>query len=127
MTIERDYPPTLGLILAGGQSSRMGGTDKSATHLGGMPLLRHVANRLHPQCMELALNAPDGTHQDFAGVRIPDRRAGFQGPLAGIETGLSWMTQARPRLAMADLGPCRLPVPAKGPRGAAAFGALEWR
>ena len=47
----------LGVILAGGQSRRMGGGDKSLTDLGGQPLLAHVIARFAPQVATLILNA----------------------------------------------------------------------
>ena len=48
-------PP--GVILAGGQATRMGGGDKGLLSLGGKPLLQHVVDRLAPQVSEIALNA----------------------------------------------------------------------
>jgi len=39
----------IGLILAGGQARRMGGTDKASVRLNGRRLIDHVRNRLTPQ------------------------------------------------------------------------------
>lgn len=39
----------LGVVLAGGQATRMGGGDKGLRHVAGKPLLTHVLNRLTPQ------------------------------------------------------------------------------
>jgi molybdenum cofactor guanylyltransferase len=36
----------IGIVLAGGKSSRMGGGDKALVPLGGRPLLAHVIERL---------------------------------------------------------------------------------
>ncbi len=44
MTI--DYPPTLGLILAGGLARRMGGGDKALIEIGGVTILERVLTRL---------------------------------------------------------------------------------
>ena len=44
----------IGIVLAGGKSSRMGGGDKALLPLGGRPLLAHVVERLRPQAKEVA-------------------------------------------------------------------------
>lgn len=41
-----DRQQVAGLILAGGQGSRMQGSDKGLVLLGGEPLVAHVARRL---------------------------------------------------------------------------------
>lgn len=81
-----------GIILAGGQSRRMGGGDKSLLPLGGGCLLDHVILRLAPQLAPLALSA-NGDPARFSRFGLPvlaDTVAGFAGPLAGILTGLEW-------------------------------------
>jgi len=80
-----------GVILAGGQSTRMGGGDKSLRELGGRPLLDHVIERLRPQADGLLLNA-NGDASRFSTWDIPvvsDTIADV-GPLGGIHAGLSW-------------------------------------
>lgn len=82
-----------GVILAGGQSRRMGGGDKSLLTLGGRSVLDRVVARLAPQVGPLALSA-NGDPTRFAGIRLPvlaDTVEGFAGPLAGILTGLEWV------------------------------------
>ncbi|CCV06935.1 molybdopterin-guanine dinucleotide synthase [Mesorhizobium metallidurans STM 2683] len=81
-----------GIILAGGQSRRMGGGDKSLLALGEESLLDHVVSRFAPQVGPLALSA-NGDPARFAGIGLPvlaDVVEGFAGPLAGILTGLEW-------------------------------------
>lgn len=82
----------LGVILAGGQATRMGGGDKGLLTLGGKPLLRHVIGRLQPQVAGLALNANgDATRFASCGLPVlPDSIGGFAGPLAGVLAGLDW-------------------------------------
>ena len=46
-----------GLILAGGQGSRMGGLDKGLQPLQGRPLVEHAIERLRPQVGALAISA----------------------------------------------------------------------
>lgn len=81
-----------GVILAGGQATRMGGGDKGALTLGSSTLLQLVIDRLAPQVDGLALNANgDPTRFDSYGLPvIPDSIGGFAGPLAGVLAGMDW-------------------------------------
>lgn len=82
----------LGVILAGGQATRMGGGDKGLRLLGGQSLLARVEARLAPQVGGLALNA-NGDPARFETFGLPviaDSIAGFAGPLAGVLAGLDW-------------------------------------
>ncbi|WP_333697002.1 NTP transferase domain-containing protein, partial [Phaeobacter italicus] len=47
----------LGVILAGGLATRMGGGDKGRLQVGGESLLARVVDRIAPQVAGLALNA----------------------------------------------------------------------
>ncbi|WP_343289705.1 molybdenum cofactor guanylyltransferase MobA [Ferranicluibacter rubi] len=78
----------LGVVLAGGLSSRMG-RDKAALPLGGTPLAIRALERLRPQVTTLAFNgAPvfPGLAPDIE--TIPDAVPGAFGPLAGVLAGL---------------------------------------
>ncbi|HEX4781911.1 MAG TPA: molybdenum cofactor guanylyltransferase MobA [Usitatibacter sp.] len=80
-----------GLVLAGGQGSRMGGIDKGLQPFRGRPMVAHVVERFAPQVDELLINA-NRNLDDYArfGHRvIADEIAGFAGPLAGFERGLA--------------------------------------
>jgi molybdenum cofactor guanylyltransferase len=80
-----------GIVLAGGQGSRMGGVDKGLQPFRGRPMVAHAIERLAPQVDELLINANRNT-DDYArfGHRvIADEIAGFAGPLAGFERGLA--------------------------------------
>ena len=82
----------VGVILAGGQATRMGGGDKGLLRLGGQSLLSRVIARLDPQVAGLALNA-NGAPERFADFGLPvcaDSVPGFAGPLAGVLAGLDW-------------------------------------
>ncbi|HEY3911078.1 MAG TPA: molybdenum cofactor guanylyltransferase MobA [Stellaceae bacterium] len=89
---------TVGLLLAGGQSRRMGGGDKALRRLGGATLLDRVVARLRPQVDALVLNA-NGDPARFAGFGLPlvaDSVPGFAGPLAGVLAGLDWAAAHQP-------------------------------
>ncbi|MBH61567.1 MAG: molybdenum cofactor guanylyltransferase MobA [Alphaproteobacteria bacterium] len=82
----------VGVLLAGGQSRRMGGGDKCLRMLGGETILSRVIARASPQVETLVLNA-NGDPKRFSSFSLPiapDVVAGFHGPLAGILTGLEW-------------------------------------
>ena len=89
---------TLGLILAGGRGTRMGGVDKGSLKLGGETLIERGVRRAKPQVSELLINA-NGDVARFAKFGLPviaDSIGGFLGPLAGILSGLEWMRLNRP-------------------------------
>jgi molybdenum cofactor guanylyltransferase len=91
--------PIVGVILAGGQSRRMGGGDKGLLPLGARPVVAHVIERLRPQVDDLILNA-NGDPSRFAALGltvVPDAIQRGSGPLAGILAGLSWTRTHRPQ------------------------------
>jgi molybdopterin-guanine dinucleotide biosynthesis protein A len=92
------FPPTLGLVLAGGLARRMGGGDKALIDIAGRAILDRVLATLMPQCDGIILNA-NGDPQRFARFGLPvvsDDIPDFAGPLAGILAGLDWASTHRP-------------------------------
>jgi len=85
----------LGVILAGGLATRMGGGDKGLLSLGGQSLMSRVVDRLTPQVGAVALNAngDEARFDDFGLPVIPDSIEGFAGPLAGVLAGLDWAAE----------------------------------
>ncbi len=86
------------MLLAGGQSRRMGGGDKSLRCLAGRPILEHVLERVRGQVGRLVLNA-NGDPERFAAYGLPvaeDIVEGQPGPLAGVLTGMSWAQENAP-------------------------------
>src|SRR5688572_7646873 len=80
-----------GVVLAGGQGSRMGGVDKGLQLFRGKPMVAHVLERLVPQVDEILVNAnrnPEA-YAHFGHRVIADEIEGFAGPLAGFERGLA--------------------------------------
>jgi molybdopterin-guanine dinucleotide biosynthesis protein A len=95
------YPPTLGLVLAGGLARRMGGGDKALIEIGGTTILDRVIARLTPAVAGLILNA-NGDPARFARHGLPivaDSVPDFAGPLAGILAGLDWAAKHAPEVA----------------------------
>lgn len=92
-------PPVCGVLLAGGQSRRMGGGDKCLRALGDRTILSHIVARVRPQVDTLVLNA-NGDPERFADYGLPviaDRFEGFAGPLAGVLTGMEWAHENAPQ------------------------------
>jgi molybdenum cofactor guanylyltransferase len=96
----------LGLVLAGGLSSRMGGGDKGFRAVGGAPILTRVLQRIAPQVDQIAINA-NGDPERFAEFGLPvikDDLSDFPGPLAGVLAGMDYaveMTRATHILSVA--------------------------
>jgi len=85
----------LGVILAGGQATRMGGGDKGLLRLGTGTILESVIARLESQVAGLALNA-NGDAARFSELGLPviaDSIDGFAGPLSGVLAGLDWAAE----------------------------------
>lgn len=82
---------TTGVILAGGQGSRMGGVDKGLVMFRGRPLVAHVIERLGPQVGTILINANRNpqAYAAFGHPVVSDEIEGFAGPLAGFERGLA--------------------------------------
>lgn len=83
-------PTANGIILAGGQSSRLG-EDKALVPLAGLPLMTHTARRLHHVSRQLIIAGRShlpvdiglSTNVTFAADTIPGA-----GPLVGVYSGL---------------------------------------
>jgi molybdopterin-guanine dinucleotide biosynthesis protein A len=83
----------IGVLLAGGQSRRMGGGDKSLKMLGGQPMLARIIERVRPQVAGIIINA-NGDVARFDAFNlpvVPDPIGGFAGPLVGVLAGLRWL------------------------------------
>ncbi|WP_367184951.1 molybdenum cofactor guanylyltransferase MobA [Nitratireductor sp.] len=88
----------VGIILAGGEASRMGGGDKGMLALAEASLMETVIARLSPQVDRLALNA-NGDPERFAILGldvVSDPLPERVGPLGGILAGLQWARQNAP-------------------------------
>ena len=77
------------VVLAGGRSSRFG-RDKLAEPLDGRPLLHHAIDAVRPFATEIVVvAAPDGSPVLPAGVLVTHDAVAFEGPLAGLISGLT--------------------------------------
>lgn len=96
------------LILAGGRATRMGGIDKGLAQLAGKSMVEHVLERVSPQVDQVLLNANRNLAEYGAlgPTVVEDSLEDFQGPLAGMLSGLQHCTT--PLMITA---PCDSPLP----------------
>ena len=102
----------LGLVLAGGRSSRFGGGEKAAGLLHGRTLLDLAVERLRASCAAVAVSAAAGSEVErlAQGAGLPvlhDAAEGPRGPLCGLLAGLAWARREGAGL-LAPL-PCDVP------------------
>jgi len=82
----------LGVVLAGGLATRMGGADKGLLPLGQRAILDEVLGRLEPQVHAMVINA-NGDPDRFRRFDLPciqDSMEGYLGPLAGVLAALEY-------------------------------------
>ena len=87
-----------GLVLAGGRGARMqAAVPKPLLRLGDRTLLEHVLTRLPPATAPVILSANDAdAFASFGLPVIPDRLAGFAGPLAGLDAAAAHLARHHP-------------------------------
>ena len=88
------YQNITGLILAGGRARRMGGIDKGLVELAGKPMVAYVAESLALQVGTIIINANRNLaeYREWAETVVEDRTGNFDGPLAGVASGLGAAT-----------------------------------
>lgn len=79
-----------GVILVGGQGSRMGGLDKGLLEWQGQPLIEHLIKALQAQVATLVINANRNqeVYQRYGLAVIRDIQPNYQGPLAGLAAAM---------------------------------------
>lgn len=87
----------VGVVLAGGRATRMGGQDKPFMEVTGKSMIRQVQDRLMPQVDQVIING-NGDLARFGDALpvIPDQFGDFAGPLAGILAAMRWTQQNAP-------------------------------
>jgi molybdopterin-guanine dinucleotide biosynthesis protein A len=79
-----------GVILAGGAARRMGGNDKGLVDVAGRPMIAYTLEALRPQVDSVVINANRNVtrYARFGLPVVTDEMSGFQGPLAGMYSGM---------------------------------------
>ncbi len=85
-----DVSDVTGLVLAGGQGSRMDHADKGLVLFRGKPMVLHALERLAPHACRLLISANRnaGVYAGFGCEVLPDLNDTFSGPLAGLQAAL---------------------------------------
>ncbi len=80
-------PDLTGIVLAGGQSRRMG-ANKAFVEVDGVPMIQRVLSALATCCADVLIVTKDPGAYTPLGVRIVIDEARVQTPLAGVTSGL---------------------------------------
>ena len=82
------------VILAGGMARRMEGVDKGLVEIAGREMVGYVVDTLQQQVDHIVINANRNheRYKKYSANVVADSIEGYQGPLAGIEAGLSVAT-----------------------------------
>ena len=82
----------IGAIIAGGQSSRMGGREKALLELDSKPVILHVIEQFEPQVDQLVINAngEPARFSEFGLDVVPDVLTSLTTPLAGLHAALKF-------------------------------------
>lgn len=81
-------PKIVGLILAGGLGSRLGGVRKSDIRMANHSLLDWVSLSMAGQCDSLLIST--GAHRKAGANEVSDDADGIKGPAAGLLAGARW-------------------------------------
>ena len=76
-----------GVVLAGGAARRMGGIDKAALHVGGVPLLDRVLGAARPVCDRLVVVGPTRP-TGVDGVTFVQEAERGGGPVPAVKAGV---------------------------------------
>ena len=100
----------LGIILAGGKSSRFG-EDKSTAKLGNKTLLDHTVSKIENEFNEILVisNNKDFNFKNNKIYLVEDCIEGQLGPLAGILTAMKWITKNKKNYKWIASFPCDTP------------------
>jgi molybdopterin-guanine dinucleotide biosynthesis protein A len=92
-----------GIVLAGGQNSRMGGADKAFLQVGRRPIVERTIELFRRSFDEVVVvsNAPD-KYARFGVLVVPDEFPNV-GPLAGIHAGLGGIAAPYAFVAACDM------------------------
>ena len=98
----------IGVVLAGGSSSRFAGSPKGLIKLAGRPMALRVADILSQVCTDVMIEASPAAGYEALGLpllRAPVAHSG-KGPLAGLAAGLA----AAPPGTRVAFAPCDMPL-----------------
>ncbi len=102
-------PDLSGIILAGGQSKRMG-RNKALLRINGVPLIQILALELETLADKIFISANDPATFAFLGLRVIADLYRGQGPLAGLHAAMIQSDRPMMLLLACDLPRVRAPL-----------------
>ena len=96
----------LGVVLAGGKSSRFG-QDKSDVKLDGRSLLEHTLNKIKPKLKKILIVSNNQTLKDYTVIK--DCIDGHLGPLVGVLSAMKWIKKNNYSFNWIATFPCDTP------------------
>jgi molybdenum cofactor guanylyltransferase len=84
---------TFGLVLAGGEGSRLGGVRKADLRIGGARLLDRVSRVLEGRVTALLVASGQEVIGGISGVSVQDEARVPMGPLAGIRASIRYLEE----------------------------------
>ena len=96
INLEKSDVSILGVILAGGQASRMGGIDKGRLKIGDLSILEITTKSLSFQLDKIVLNANGdlGRFSDLEIQVIPDKIPANGPTYPLIVSGMTWISKS---------------------------------
>ncbi len=93
----------IGIILAGGRATRLGGGDKGDHRVADEPILDRVIAAMRGQCdgLVISANGDPARFARFGLAVVPDEEDGRLGPLAGVLAALDHIARTAPDVAYA--------------------------
>jgi molybdopterin-guanine dinucleotide biosynthesis protein A len=76
------------IVLAGGLSLRMGGSDKSMLPVNGVPMIQHIVTQLEKHFREIIIGGDEKKYRFLGHKVVPDEISG-SGPLMGVYSCLA--------------------------------------
>jgi len=95
ITLKTNKP--IGVILAGGRGSRLGGLDKGLLEFNGRKLIELCLANIQPQVSAtiISANRNVSVYRQFVDNVVPDISADYHGPLSGIFSVMCYLDQQR--------------------------------
>lgn len=83
--------PAAAIVLGGGRSTRLGGDDKTAVEIDGIPLIDHVYAAVR-ECSPVVAVGPDSIRRP--GIRVVREAPPFGGPAAAVGAGIAALEES---------------------------------
>ena len=101
-----ELAPVIGVIIAGGLSTRLGGRFKGNVRIGEFTLLERVVDRFRSQVDRVLLNLNEPADLRIDLTVVPDSVKGRPGPLAGLTAAFEYLEANKVAYGAVAAVPC---------------------